>query len=99
MPLQQDQISCFLNPNWKRRNWSKNDIKQALLLWTISKKAYRYLRAKKILPLPCESVLLERTRHFKIPPGYLNAVDNLLQANAVGRPPVERVIQISLDEV
>ena len=99
LSINKQQIECFLNPDWKRKNWSDEDVKLALMLWTISKKAYRYLRSKKILPLPCETVLRERYKHFKCPPGYLDAVDDILISNLEGLKPYQKVVQLNMDEV
>ena len=47
-----------MDPKWcdenqrTRRNWSDLDISQALIIWTTSKAAYRYILKRRILPLP-----------------------------------------------
>ena len=69
------------------------------MLWTISKKAYRYLRSNRILPLPSEDVIRNRYKHFKTPPGYLSAVDDILKSTAEGLEPYQKVVHISFDEV
>ena len=71
----------------------------AIMLWTISKKAYSYLRNKKILPLPCESVIRDRYRHFKTPPGHLTAMDDILKSTVEGLKPYQKVVQLTFDEV
>ena len=44
-------------------------------------------------------MIKDRISHFKIKPGYLEACEPLMIANAEGRPAVEKVVQISIDEV
>merc|ERR1711997_256020 len=48
------QIDCFCRPSWLRsRNWSEQDFELALTLRKLmSKKAFGYLRKKRVVPMP-----------------------------------------------
>ena len=97
----QKQIECFVKhpDDWKGKHWSEDDFAQALVLWTISKKAYRYLLKNKIIPMPSERYLEKKIQHIKIPPGFLTGIVPILEAKAALLSPKERVVQLSMDEV
>ena len=68
--MSETRIKCYLRGGWQRvRNWGSDDIIFAITLRTISRKAYNLLRKKKILPLPCETVLKEAFAHFQLKEG------------------------------
>jgi hypothetical protein len=47
------QIKCFLRGNWSRvRTWDQDDFSLALTLRLLSPRAYKFLRKRKIVPLP-----------------------------------------------
>merc|ERR1712141_756047 len=50
----QTQIDCFCRPSWLRsRNWGDQDFELALTLGRLmSKKAFSYLRKKRVVPMP-----------------------------------------------
>ena len=97
----QKQIECFFKhpDEWKGKHWSDDDIAQALVLWTISKKAYRYLLKNKILPMPSESLLQKKIQGYKLPPGFLHGIDPILSAKVATLSKKERVVHLSMDEV
>jgi hypothetical protein len=70
-----------------------------LVLWTVSKKAYRYLLKNKILPMPSERYLQKKIQHIKTPPGFLDSIVPILETKAALLTPKERVVQLSMDEV
>ena len=84
---------------WKGKNWSDTDIAQALVLWTVSKKAYRYLLKNKILPLPSETLLQKKIQYIRMPPGFLDDIGPILTTKAALLSPKNRVVQLSMDEV
>ena len=94
-----------MRPNWCDENtrtrtiWSDDDILQALVLWTTSRPAYRYLYSRRILPLPSERTLQQRFEHIQLPPGFLDAIDEVLTVKAALLSPKERVVHLSMDEV
>ena len=103
--LCQQQIDCFLRPNWCDENtrtrtvWSDDDILQALVLWTTSRPAYRYLYSRRILPLPSERTLQQRFEHIQLPPGFLDSIGEVLTVKAALLSPKDRVVHLSMDEV
>ena len=58
------QIDCFFRPEWVRhRNWSEQDFQTALTLRKLmSKKAFGYLRKKRLVPMPS----LTSIRHYRL---------------------------------
>ena len=66
----QKQLDCFVRGDWVRvKGWQEEDIKFALALRTISRKAYTWIRKKKLIPLPGESNLRKYMRNLRVPPG------------------------------
>ena len=64
------QLDCFLRGDWKKgQKWSEEDVKFSLSLRTISRKAYRWIRKKKLIPLAGESTLRRYMKTFQIPQG------------------------------
>jgi len=51
------QIELLLRPKQKVFRWTPEDISSAISLRSISTKAYQYLRNKKKMPLPGNTVL------------------------------------------
>ncbi len=72
------QISFFLEDK-KRTKWSQEDLVLGLTLRGLSRKAYKFLRERKLLPLPGLTTLKDHIRHFTCPPGILNNVLNGIQ--------------------
>ena len=94
------QINAFCRPNMKRsRQWTEEDIRGALTLRALSRSAYKYLRTKKIVPLPGLSTLSRYFRDFKISPGYLSCLQEMLKIKAVTLTLRQRVVCLSFDEV
>ena len=106
-----NQIDCYLNQQldpetgemilFKRaKKWSNPEITLALTLKHLSPRTYRYLRKKKILPLPSERSIAEHFENFQIDEGYFEHVDELLKLMAKSTPNErDRVICLSNDEV
>ena len=95
----QTQIDCLLNPEWKGKHWKDDDIQQALILWSTSKQAYRYLRKNRIIPLPCERFLEKKIEHITLPPGFLENLEDMMMTKADTLQPHEKVVNLSMDEV
>ena len=98
------QIECFLNPKTdgkkiQGKKWGDDDIQMALVIWTMSKPAYRYLRETGILPLPSESYLQKKVQHIKLPPGFLDNITPILRTKAALLPERDRCVHLSMDEV
>lgn len=62
------QIDCFCRPSWLRsRNWSDQDFELALTLRKLmSKKAFGYLRKKRVVPMPSLTSLRKYQREHGI---------------------------------
>ena len=95
------QINCFLKgANWKQgRGWSQDDFALALTLRSLHKKTYRFLRSRRLLPMPGESTLRKYFQKFKINEGFIEPVATLLKLKAETLTEEERAIAISFDEV
>ncbi len=72
------QIGFFLEDK-KWTKWSHEDLVLGLTLRGLSKKAYKFLRERKLLPLPGLSTLKDHIKHFTCPPGILTNVLNGIQ--------------------
>ena len=85
---------------WQRvQNWSKEDIVLGIILRTISRKIYNLLRTKKIIPLPCETVLNEAYAHFQLEEGFLvDVYEILLKVKATQLEERDRVVCLRLVE-
>ena len=105
-----NQIDCYLNQEvdkktgevklyQRARKWSNEDLTLALTLKHLSPRAYRYLRAKKILPLPSAASIQQHFKSFQIQEGYFGSVDCLLRLMAKVMDKRDLVVALSLDEV
>ena len=73
------QLDCFIRGDWKRvQGWTEEDVKFALTLRTLSRKAYRFIRRRKLIPLAGESTLRGYMRNFQVPPGKMHSMIFLL---------------------
>ena len=64
------QLDCFVRGDWVRvKGWTDEDVKFALSLRTLSRKAYRWIRNKKLIPLPGESTLKRYMKNLQVAPG------------------------------
>jgi hypothetical protein len=62
------QMKKIMDPNCKRIRWSSDDIASAMSLRSVSKKAYRYLRAHNY-PFPALSTLRRWAATFNLDQG------------------------------
>ena len=58
-----------ISPPYKQTVWSRDEIIFGITLRTISRKAYNFLRSKKVYPLPSETTLKEKYQDFQIREG------------------------------
>ena len=63
----------------KRVCWSEDNIVKGLLLCSLSKRAYLFIRRKKMFPLPAISTLRKWVANFECLPGVLNDVLSILK--------------------
>lgn len=66
------QIKVVMSSEKRRVNWSSEDIISAIMLRSLSPKAYRFLRNVKEMPLPSESTLRKWVSSFNIYPDRSN---------------------------
>ena len=97
----QAQINLFLQGSWtKGRNWSIEILTMALTLKTLSNRCYVFLRKKKIIPLPGPATIIRHFKNFKVEPGFLDCVAQLLAIKAATLTNrQDRIIGLELDEV
>ena len=94
------QINLFLRGNWHAcQKWSEEDIHLALTLRLISKKAYNFVRQRKLIPLPGLSTLRNYFKHFTINEGYFDFVFQLLKLIAPILTSKEKLVSLSFDEI
>ena len=94
------QIDYYLRKNPSRlTKWSDTDMKNALTLRLLSKKTYKFLKAKNWIPLPGLSSLSKFYKKVQIEPGYLSSVEDLLKAKCSTLTTREKVATISFDEI
>lgn len=73
-PRQTKQIIC------KRRvTWSEEDVVKGLMICSLSKKTYQYIRKKNLFPLPSISTLRKWVSRFECLPGILSDVLTILK--------------------
>lgn len=76
------------------------DISQGLMLRTISRKAYEYLRRNKILPLPAVSTLRRWIKNFRCRSGLQTSVLKIIQQRiSAEADPTFGVASVSFDEM
>ena len=93
-------IAFALNPSAsKRKQYSQDDISTGLVLNNISPKAYKYLRANKLLPLPCKNTLTNWLNNVKFTPGLQEASLNLIQKRIDGMNAREALACLVFDEM
>ena len=100
--LHKDQVDWFLSKekvNKKAKQWSKPVITIALTILNLSKRTYKYLRQKKLLPLPGISTLKAHFKGFVVEEGHLDHVHQLLTLMALNMSPRDRIVCLSFDEV
>ena len=93
-------IENILRPK-KRNTYSNVDIGEAVMLRSISTKAYNTLRHKKMTlkPLPAINTLNRRIRHFTCPPGIQHDLFSLIKLKLSTVAPWEQQTVLMFDEV
>jgi len=81
------KTNFFLNGNKRARHWSQQDIIDGLILRGFSRRAYQYLRKKKLLPLPGISTLSAWIKNFKCRPGLQSDLLDILSSKLTGSLP------------
>jgi hypothetical protein len=63
----------------KRVTWSEEDIVKGLMICSLSKKTYQFIRKKNLFPLPAISTLRKWVSRFECLPGILSDVLTILK--------------------
>lgn len=74
------QIKMLMSSKKSNIKWSPEDIISAISLRSVSPKAYRYLREVMNVPLPCTTTLQNWVTKFKVSPGILKDVINIMSS-------------------
>lgn len=82
-----------------RVRWSSEDIMSAIALRSLSPKAYRYLRNIKKIPLPCATTLHNWVDQFKVSPGILHDVINIMSRIGLNLSTTEKLTVLTFDEL
>ena len=92
------QVKCIVQGK-KKVKWSQEDLKMAIVLRHMSRKAYSYLRKSVGLPLPSPSTLSSWSRKFSCNPGILREILMFLKTflQPLSRP--EKLAVLSFDEM
>ena len=72
------QAKCIIEGK-KRSSWSLDDISTALVLRSLSKKTYKFIRSNKLFPLPGISTLQKTARKFDVSPGIQFSILDVLK--------------------
>ena len=92
--------SRFIINKKTRVHWGIKDISQGLMLRTISRKAYEYLRKNKILPLPAVSTLRLWIKKFRCRPGLQTSILKIIKQKISSETdPQFAVASLSFDEM
>eukprot|EP00096_Caligus_rogercresseyi_P009814 TRINITY_DN3414_c0_g1_i3.p1 TRINITY_DN3414_c0_g1~~TRINITY_DN3414_c0_g1_i3.p1 ORF type:complete len:306 (-),score=-25.76 TRINITY_DN3414_c0_g1_i3:54-971(-) len=65
----------------KRSNWGKEDIANGIILHSLSKRAYSYIRSKNTFPLPGISTLRSWIKDFHTSPGIQHELIKIITEN------------------
>lgn len=79
--------------------WPVSDIVKGLSLLSISRKAYRIVRENWQIPLPCERTLQKWLHQYRMTPGILRPVTQLLQDQTADLTQMQKICILSFDEM
>jgi len=89
----------LLNPSKRLKFFSKNEICEAILLRSLSPKAYEMLRKNSILPLPHRTTLSQKVKHFTCAPGLQREFFHLIKLKMSVADDFERQCVLLFDEM
>lgn len=93
------QVKKLMSPSNNRIMWSAEDISSAIALWSVSARAYNYLRDVKNIPLPCVQTLRNWSATFNVKPGILHNVLQIMQIKGQDLSAIEKLTVLSFDEI
>ena len=92
-------IKHILKPGTHRRNYTKEDVCNALVLRCMSNKTFEYLRLNKILPLPCRRTLSKWLTDLSCKPGFENSFLEIVEKKMKSGESWEKDAIIMFDEL
>lgn len=93
------QVKKLMSPSNNRIMWSAEDISSAIALWSVSARAYNYLRDVKNIPLPCVQTLRNWSATFNVKPGILHNVLQIMQIKGQDLSAIEKLTVLSFVEI
>ena len=88
--LVRSELTKYFTPNQtrqiltqKRVRWSEEDIVKGLMLCSLSKKSYQFIRRKKLFPVPSISALRKWVSNINCVPGILQDVLTILKKQII----------------
>lgn len=93
------QITVLMSSTKSRVKWSAEDIMSAIFLRALSPKAYKYLRDVKNIPLPCTTTLHNWISDFKVLPGILKDVFNIMSSKGNNLLITKKLTVLTFDDV
>ena len=81
------------------RNWSTTDFTIALTIRRLSAKTFKYIRSKKLIPLPGMETIRRHYANFVIEEGHFTHVHTLLGLMALEMTEKQKIVVLSFDEV
>ena len=94
------KLNCLIKGTQRPKKWAQKDIVDGLVLRSFSKRAYQFLRKKKLFPLPGLTTLRSWVNNFKCLPGVQNDILKVLQGKLSGELPEHyNLAVLSFDEM
>jgi hypothetical protein len=98
--LTEPQISR-LKYNGRKKHWSKQDMISTIEIYSISRKAYRYVRKKMKIPLPSPTSVQRWMRSVPVDEGFLESSFKLLSCENININEGDKgkIVILSFDEM
>ena len=93
------EVSTLLLVRRKVGKWNNEDIVRALTLRAMSSRTYEFLRQEMRIPFPSRSTLRNWTKNFKLKPGLITNVVEMLESHLITEPDITKITSLSFDEV
>ena len=94
------QVKMIMKKTKRVKKWSEEDIVNGLVLRSFSRRSYKFLRDKKLIPLPALSTLRHWVKGFRCQPGVITEVKQILKAHFNSeQTPLSKFAILSFDEM
>ena len=95
-----DQTKILVESKKRPKKWGKDDIINGLLLRSFSRKAYQFIRQKKLLPMPSLSTLKIWVKKLNCQPGMQVDVLKIMKSKIEAETsPLAKLAALSFDEM